>query len=163
MTAKTVRTRYNAGRRRAFEAARLAIAEDIAQEAAAERCGSKRSSVQEAMMILLFGTEEEVAAVEANTMGMGPLADAIRARTTPEERKAAYRRPKRSPIQRDMREFDSEVWGRMKQALEILTGMPAAADVVGIVRKNVQRTDHVTRKVLPAHTWLEEFVNAWTQ
>lgn len=155
--------RYSEGRRRAFKAARLAIEEDISQEEAADRCGSTRSSVQEAMMILLMGTEAEIAAIDANQIAMGPLADTIRARTTPEERKASFRKPTKSPVVQDMREFDAEVWGRMKQALEILTGMPAAADVVGIVRKNVNRTDHVTRKVLPAHTWLEEFVNAWTQ
>lgn len=157
------RPRYSEGRKRAFKAARMAIEEKLSQEEAAIRCGSKRTSVQEAMMILMMATEEEIAAVDADKIAMGPLTDAIRARTTPEERRDAFRKPTRSPIQKDLREFDAEVWGRMKQALEILTSMPAAADVVGIVRKNVNRTDHVTRKVLPAHIWLEEFVNAWTE
>ena len=37
-----------------------------------------------------------------------------------------------------------------------------ATFLVTIVRKNVMRNEHVGRKLLTAHTWLEDFINAYT-
>ena len=150
------------GRAKAFEAARLAQAENISMESAAARVGSKRSSVQEAMMILLLGTPEEIEAVEHGNVAMGITTDAIRARTAPEERKAKYRKPAYAPEVWEGREFDAQVWRTLRAALEGLTGMPAPADAVAIVRKNQMRTDFVGRKAAEAHAWLEEFINAYT-
>lgn len=102
----TPREREIRGRTKAFEGARLAQAENISMEAAAVRVGSKRSSVQEAMMILLLGTPEEIEGVEHGNMPMGLTTDAIRDRTTPEERKAKYRKPAYAPEVWQGREFE---------------------------------------------------------
>jgi hypothetical protein len=130
---------------------------------AAKRSGAKRSSVQEAMTVMRHGTPEEIANVETHKMALGPMVDIIIARTTPEERKAVARPPTFDPAVQANREFDAEVWGKLREGLEALTSLPVPADVVTIVKKNVMRAEHVDRKILTAHTWLEEFINAWTK
>ena len=151
------------GREKAFRAARLAIGDKISMSAAAEREGSNRSSVQEAHTILTLGTDDEIAAVENGTASMGPTTRAIRARTTAEERKTLARAPVFGPSVMANREFDAEIWGMLRAALDALTALPVPEDVSAIVKKNAMRTEYVSRKVLTAHTWLEEFVNAWTR
>lgn len=160
---RTVREGERLGRQRAFAGARLALADNISMDAAAERVGSKRSSVQEAMMILRLGTPEEITAVELNNAPMGKLTDAIYARTTPEERRATARKPVYHQDVTEGRGFDAEVWAKVREALDALTSLPMATDVVAIVRKNPQRNEMVSRKLLPAHTWLEDFINAYTE
>lgn len=150
-------------RERAFDGARLAIAENITLHEAADRTGSKQSTVQEAITILRWGTAEEIESVETRGASMRTICDAIRQRTTPEERKAAFRKVSRQPKVKEAREIDIEVFTRLKAALDALTSMPVADDVVAIVKRHYVRTDTVNRTILPAHTWLEEFINAWTQ
>lgn len=157
-----MRPRDRAGREKAFRGARLAMAENISMDEAAKRCGSKRSTVQEAMTILRLGTPEEISSVENHEVGLGPMVDRIIARTTPEERKAVARPPTFGPSVQANREFDADVWGKLREAIDALTSLPVPADVMTIVKKNAMRTEHVSRKVLTAQTWLEEFVNAWT-
>lgn len=154
--------RDRAARDNAFRGARLAMAENISMNEAAAKCDSKRSSVQEAMMVLKLGTPEEIADVEKHRAGLGQMVDRIMARTSPEQRKAAARPPVFGPEVQAGREFDAEMWGRLRDALDALTALPAPTDVVTIVKKNVMRTELVSRKALTAQTWLEEFVNAWT-
>lgn len=150
------------GRARAFYGARMAIKDNISMAEAAKNCGSIRSSVQEASMILRHGTPEEIAAVETGTISMRSMRDAILQRTPEEVRKASARPPTFGPEVQSGREFDAEVWSKLKEALDALTNLPVPADVVTIVRKNVQRNEHVGRKLLTAHTWLEDFINAYT-
>ncbi len=164
-TAKSrpVREHETTGRANAFRGARLAIEENISMAEAAKRCGSIRSSVQEASMILRHGTSEEIAAVETGAASMRVTRDNIIARTSPEIRKAAARKPTFGPEVQEGREFDAEVWRKVREALDAITSLPTATDVITIVKKNVMRTEHVSRKLLTAHTWLEEFINAWTE
>lgn len=150
-------------RENAFRAARLAMSDNLSMSEAAKRCGSKQSSVQEAMTILRLSTPEEIADVETNKVALGPMVDRIMARTTPEERKAVARPPTFSHSVQANRELDAEVWGKLREGLEAITSLPAPADVITIVKKNVMRGEYVDRKILNAHIWLEEFTNAWTK
>jgi hypothetical protein len=163
MSVKHPRKREQEGREKAFVAARLAISENISMQEAANRCGSLRASVQEASMILRLGTPDEIADVEAGRAAMRVTVDAIRERTTEEERKAVARKPTFGVHVQEGREFDAEVWSKLREAIDALTGLPSPNDVATIVKKNVMRTEHVSRKLLPAHSWLEEFANAWTR
>ena len=158
-----IRAAEFAARTRAFSGARLAISESLSMEVAAERAGSKLSTVQEAVSILRFGTAEEIVGVEAGTMSMRDVGDAIRKRVPKEERWAVKHKPIAAPRIVETREFESEVWSKVRQALDILTGLPNPDDVMNIIKKHPQRTETTSRKVLTAHTWLEEFVNAWTK
>ena len=154
---------HKSARENAFRGARLAMADQISMTEAAERVGSRRSSVQEAFTILMLGTPEEIASAESGASGLGPIVQSIRHRCSPEERKAVARRPTRGPTSNAKREFEAQVWGRLKDAIDALTGLPLPPDVMNIVKRNPQRTEYLSRKVLTAHTWLEEFVNAWTK
>jgi hypothetical protein len=154
---------HKLARENAFRGARLAIADHISMTEAAERIGSKRSSVQEAYTILMLGTPEEIAASESGLVGIGPTVQSIRNRTSPEARQAVARRPVRGVYSNQKREFEAQVWARLKDGIDALTSMPTPQDVIDIVKKSPQRLEYLSRKALTAHTWLEEFVNAWTK
>jgi len=147
----------------AIRAARLAVAEHISMQEASEREGSKRSSTQEAYIVLTLGTPEEIAAVETGRTTLGPTAKVILARTPPEVRAAAIRKPVLPQRELEGRALEAAEWAKLKMALDALTSLPAPSDVMTIVKRNPQRAEYVSRKVLTAHTWLEEFVNAWTK
>lgn len=157
-------------RAKAFTAARAAIKDDLSQEAAAATYGSSVASVSEVTLILIHGTAQEIHNCETGGVGIGRMADSIRARVPHEERQAKSRRPPQNPrplvlepVLQDAREFDARVWANLRDAIDLLTTMPAAADMVDIVKKNASRREYISRRVLPAQTWLEEFVNAWTE
>lgn len=152
------------GRAKAFLAARIARDEGISQKKAADRISARESSVQEAMTILLLGTAEQIADVEAGRVAMGPMARHLRSTATPEQKRAAYREPVRTgPENTEGREFDAQVWGHLRAAIDALTSLPKPDDVINIVRKNGMRVEYVGRNVLAAQTWLEEFVNGYTK
>ncbi len=155
-----VKANHKDVRQKAFRAARLAIAEQISMREAAEREGSKRSSVQSAYTILMHGTEREIASVEAGIAPIEQMAQDIRDRIPRSERKA--RTPTFGRVVQANREFDAQVWGKLREAIDALTSLPVPEDVIKIIKKNAMRQEHVSRKVLTAQTWLEDFVNAWT-
>jgi len=150
-------------REAAFRGARLAMTEQISMREAGDKVGSRRSSVQEAYTILMLGTPQEIDAAESGLAGIGPIVASIRERTTPEQREAVARKPTRGPTSDAGRALEAQVWGKMRDALDALTSLPIPPDVMSVVKKNPQRAEYVSRKVLTAHTWLEEFVNAWTK
>jgi hypothetical protein len=153
--------KHMASRMASFRAARLAIAEQLSMEEAARREGSKRTSVTDAHLILKYGTEQEIASVEAGISPLGAVASAVRLRVPKEDRPS---RPPQLPHHvNENREYDAQLWGKLRDALDTLTSLPIPEDMMKIIRKNAMRTEHVGRKVLTAHTWLEEFVNAWTK
>lgn len=164
LTAKKHGSReYEIARRKAaMTAARLMIAQDISQDDAARECNSNRASVSSALVILNFGTEDEIAGVENGTEALEPTAIKIRARTTPEERRAKRRRPIYSEQSVQDREIDTNVWQGLKSALDAITGLPSPKDTALIVRKNQPRLNHVNDKLLAALSWIQEFSNEIT-
>lgn len=76
-------------RRRALDGARLARAENISHEEAAQRVGSNVYWVTECYLVLAFGTPDEIASIERGAVTIRAAADAIRARTTKEDRRVA--------------------------------------------------------------------------
>ncbi len=157
MTKHGVREKEVAGRKAAFAGARLMISDNISQEVAAKRVGSFRTSVSNAMLILIHGTGEEIKGVESGAMALDPTADAIRARTSPEERKAKRRAPTQTHALVQSRQIDAEIWGGLRNALDAITGLPSPKDTAAIVRKNAMRIEHVNRKLLVALAWIQEF------
>lgn len=130
---------------------------DVAKEA-----GSSRSSVGVALLILEFGTPEEIAGVENGTMRLDATADNVRDRTTMEDRKAKRRAPTQTAALVQSREIDAEIWGKLRDAIDNITGLPSAKDTSVIVRKNAMRLEHVNRKLLAALEWIQEFSNEIT-
>ena len=56
-----------------------------------------------------------------------------------------------------MDEFNAVHWDKLRTALSILSHLPPPAEVATIVRRNVQRTEYVSRHVLAAKEWLDQF------
>lgn len=151
-----------AGRKAAIAAARWMLPNHKSQEQAAEQFGSNKQSVSNALLILNFGTEEEIAGVEGGTIPLDPTADAIRARTTYVERKAKRRAPTQNESMLLERGFDSEIYQKLSAALDNITGLPSPKDTAAIVRKNQVRVENVNRRILTALEWIQEFSNEIT-
>lgn len=151
-----------AARKAAIAAARLMLSGNKSQEQAAEATGSKRASVSNGMLILNHGTAEEIEGVESGTLSLDRTADKIRERTTPQERAAKRRAPTQTEALVKSREFDAEIWGGLRNALDAIAGLPSPKDTAVIVRKNAMRIEHVNRKLLVALEWITEFSNEIT-
>jgi hypothetical protein len=156
---RPVREKEVQGRINAFRGARLFITPGNRKSISdiAEEVGSNRHSVGIALLILEFGTAEEINGVESGTRRLDATYDEVRERTTDEERKAKRRAPTQTAELVQSRSIDAEVWGKLRDALDNITGMPSAKDTAVIVRKNVMRIEHVNRKLLVALSWIQEF------
>lgn len=154
---------YEIARRKAAMAgARLMITEGISQNDAAKECNTNRSTISSALVVLNFGTEQEIAGAENGTLPLEPTAVKIRARTTPEERRAKRRRPIYSEQSVQDRQIETDVWQGLKSALDAITGLPSPKDTALIVRKNQPRLNHVNDKLLATLSWIQEFSNEIT-
>lgn len=149
------------GRINAMAGARMALAGKSLAEAA-ETVGVNRSSISSAVLVLTFGTEEEIKAIESGALALESTADAVRARTPAAERAKARRNPTQTVLIKDAREVDASVWGHLREALDAITSLPSPKDTATIVRKNNMRIEHVNRKLLAAIEWIKEFENEVT-
>ena len=149
-------------RARAFAAARIVLSQNKAVREASEMTGATKSSVDSALVILTFGNPEEVSAVENGNISLEKTADAVRARTPKEDRRAKRRPPTRSALMKYGIEFDALIWGHLREALDAITKLPSPKDTAVIVRKNAMRLDHINRKLLAALEWIQEFSNEVT-
>jgi hypothetical protein len=155
---RPVREKEVQGRINAFTAARAFLASGQKSIAdCGKEAGSNRHSAGLALLILEFGTAEEIVGVETGARRLDVTADEVRARTTEEERKAKRRAPTQTAALVQARSIDAEVWGSLRDALDNITGLPSAKDTATIVRKNVMRIEHVNRKLLAALSWIQEF------
>ena len=151
-----------AARKAAFVGARLMLSEHKSQDDAAKAAGSNRASVSNALLIINWGTADEIAGVEGGTMSLDPTADKIRARTTKQQRVTKQRPQVHGEESLRARQFDAEIWGGLRGALDSITGLPSPKDTANIVRKNAMRVEHVNRKLLAALKWIQEFSNEIT-
>lgn len=147
-------------RLRAFEAARLAIEAGMSQDRAATQCGTNRISVNEASLILKWGSPEEIADVTEGRKGMDSMVNSIRLRTTPAERRAGRRMPRQ---EMDRAALDAHVWHKLRSGLEAIATLPQPQDVVDICHRNMMRGEAVDRMLIQAFAWLTEFSDAWTK
>lgn len=164
-TAKTrpIRTGEIEARRNAFAAARLMITDGKSQEEAGEALGVNRTTVGEAMLIMQFGTVEEIAKVEGGQIALRVMRDAIMARTTPAERAAKRRPPTQTAALKEARRQGVEVWEVLKTGLGAFTSLPSPKETATIVRNNAGRMEHTNRTLLVALTWIQEFSDEITK
>jgi hypothetical protein len=135
----------------------------VTQREAARLHQSSRHSISAAMLIIQCGTREEIDGVEGGSMSMGSTYDAILARTTPDERRIGRKPAAQSAKRAATLEFDALVWGKVRDALDAITGLPSPKDTAAITRKNAMRVEHVNRKLLVAQQWLTEFFDEVTR
>lgn len=124
-----------------------------------------RASVQNAKKVLAEGTPEEIAAVERGEVGVKTVADQIRKRIDPEERKrrrdAGMSQTGKNPERIQRQQINAEIWGRVRDAVTHLTSLPLPADVVAIVRAH-DKTGLIDQRLSRAMDWLKEFDNEWS-
>lgn len=168
ITKPPIREKDRLGRERAFKAARIAIEQNLSVPRAASMISNDpkdippRTSVQEALNILMFATPEEIAKVESGEIGMSSFRRELMKRVTPEmrvEKGRAGLKTMRPIITAD----DRQLWESFKSALDALGSMPAPADMVRVVKSHRVRTEVTNQRILPIHAWLEDFLNAWTE
>lgn len=157
-----IRESERVARANAFRGARIALAEGIAAKDAAERVGVNRSTLQEAMLVLRYGTAEEIAATEHGDASLRKMRDTVGSRTDVAARRAAQRPAAITRNVKAEREVEAEIWAKLRSALDALTSLPVPTDVVTVVRRNAMRADACDRMLLNAHNWLEDFINAYT-
>ena len=156
------REREKNARIAALNGAQLMIEGNISQSDAAKIAGSARGSVQEAYLVLRYGTAEEIATLKAGTAGMRPIVDAVRQRIQDEGIDTRTRSPVISKSVSSERAVEAQVWDHLSSALDHINSLPRPEDMVGIVRKNALRNEAVSRKLLAALNWITEFSDAWT-
>ena len=158
-TAKTrpVRESEVQGRINAFKGARLALTQNKSIREAALISGTPPGSISSAINVITHGTPEEIEGCESGRLQLEPTSDAVRARTPKGERDKKRRAPTQTALVKQAREIDADVWGKLRDALDAITGLPSAKDTAVIVRKNNMRIEHVNRKLLAALSWIQEF------
>lgn len=145
------------GRINAIKGARMVLADKKSVEEAATLNNSNRHGVSCGLMILEFGTAEEIAGVERGELNLDATSRAIRKRTPEKDRLAKRRAPTQTAALVQARTIDAEVWGKLREALDAITGLPSPKDTAVIVRKNSMRIEHVNRKLLVSLAWITEF------
>lgn len=160
---RPTRKREIQGRINAIKGARLVLTGGKSVEEAAGAVDSNRHSVSCGLMILEFGTAEEIAAVERGELNLDATSRAIRKRTPEKDRLAKRRAPTQTAALVQARSIDAEIWGKLREALDAITSLPSPKDTAAIVRKNSMRIEHVNRKLLASLAWITEFSDEVTR
>lgn len=141
-------------------------ASGISQTEAAKLLNVGRSTVQSARVVLERGTPEEVKEADEGRLGLNTAARAIQQGVSPAEREKNRLLPSHkkgdSPKRLDDQRMKADIWGQLRDALENLSGLPAATDVATIARR-FDRGGLVARALPIATAWLTEFEDAYTK
>jgi hypothetical protein len=148
---------------RALDAALLTINQNITVEDAARMHIVSRGAVKYARMILMYGSVDDVKAIESGA-GLTPVAEKIRTKMTPEELALLK---KRSGVITDKRrenlQTDTILWGKFSPMLRGLTELPSPVDMLKVITTSGRREETVSKHLSIAIDWLQEFNNAWAE
>jgi hypothetical protein len=148
----------------------------VSRDQAAEMLQVNQKTVSDSNIVKTKGTSEEVKSVVEGKAAVSTVAKQIRAGMSAEQRKEAreMKRPLTSIPKADKRnrksshggrsqdrEHKSQIWGQLREALEKLTTLPRASDVVSTVR-SLNKTSAIMDARLPrALTYIKELNDAW--
>ncbi len=135
--------------------ATTAVEESIAR-------GISRSTVTQARILLEYGTASELSSGLSGDVGLRTLADTIKKRLTPEQRKAIRTRNS-APTERyrSKMQANMNMWATFGPALLTLAKLPDVNDLIRTIRSNSTRIKAVDNNIGAASKWMEEFANAW--
>lgn len=152
-------------RKQAMAAARELIAADgrLNRDEIAAKHQVTPSGVSLAVIILKHGTEAEIASVDNGEQGLRPVYDEVVTRIPVDQRIKSKTRATISAERKEQVKNDAATWKQLRQAIELICGMPLPADVVAIARRNGGRASSLDRKIIAAYSWLTEFSDAWTK
>lgn len=130
------------------------------EEAAAK--GISRSTIAQAKIILEFGTASELSSALSAEIGLRTLADTIKKRMTPEQRKE-FRNRNGARTEKFLNQLraKADLWSTLGPALRTLAELPNANELVPMIRSNSSRIKSVDQYLGTAAKWMEEFANAW--
>jgi len=124
-----------------------------------------RDSVKRAMLVLKAATAAEIRAIEAGQISPTTLARQLRSGLRQDHRARRRAQPitekGRNPQRLQNQRIDSDLWRRLREALDHLTNLPLPSEVAALVRNQANRNDFVGQRLTRARKWLEEFTHAW--
>jgi hypothetical protein len=129
----------------------------------AKEFGVPVNNVSRAVMLLRHGTTEEVAAVECGDLGLITVYDIISRRVPAAERIKTKTPNTRSAETVANQKAEAATWKELRQAIDLICGMPRPADMVIIAKRSSGRTATLDRRIIDAYSWLAEFSDAWTK
>jgi ParB-like chromosome segregation protein Spo0J len=154
--------------------------EACSQNQAAKLMNVSRSSVRRAHIVRANGVPELQKAVEVGAVSVAAAAEIAQqaekeqrqivergekgivdaARTIRVQRPKASRRRRRGRAARNPQRIRADIWIRLRDAIENLTGMPLPSDVVTIVRA-YDRAGLLDMRLERSAQWLEAFIREW--
>lgn len=139
----------------------------LTAEQVGERLQVGRTTVFAAKTILAHGTPEEIEAVKRGEAGVETVANDIRAKRSPAERKRrrddSLSGKGKNPERIETMRINAQIWGDLRDSIEKLSRMPLASDVAAIVRGLGNGKLAIVNDRLPqALEWLKEFASAWS-
>lgn len=146
----------------ALAAARKCLETNSGVKETAAEFGISEAMVTMSLVILEYGTKQEIEAALATDIGVVPLANKIRASFSPEVRKARQgRNGVWSHDRKDKLKQQAELWAQLGPSLKSLATLPHINDMVEVVSGNTGREHTVNETLETALNWLKEFANAW--
>ena len=130
----------------------------------AEEAGLSRGSVNKARVIILYGTEDEIAQFKSGAYGLSDIYRRVKKHMTEEQIKEVLDRRFagiRSEKFMTVSEQDTALWGDLRPALKSLTSLPSPKEMVGVVLRNRGREGTVNELLETATAWLMEFEHEW--
>lgn len=128
----------------------------------AEQAGINRSTLNDAKLILGNATPEEIGQIKAGKMGLHRLANQLRRRLSPGERKQERETPHPTVVAMLERQtLTADLWNRLRSAMDGLNGLPLPAEVAELIRRHPKRAGTVDANLARALKWLKEFSDEW--
>jgi ParB-like chromosome segregation protein Spo0J len=138
---------------------------DISSATAARLMNVSRDSVNCARKVLKAGTADEIKAVESGAASPKTLARQLRSGLRQDHRARRRAQPisekGRNPERIQNQRIESDIWRRLRDALDHLTNLPLPSEVSVLVRNHTSRAGFVGQRLTRARKWLEEFDHAW--
>lgn len=163
---KRVRSEREIGTsKRAILAARKQIAANgvLHRDDLAKEFEVTPNAVSRALVAVKHGTEEEIAAIERGEMGAYAVYLNVVSRVPVEARMKTKSPATRSADARSAMRNDAEMWKTLREAVDLICGLPRPVDMVALARRNRRRTVAVDSRIMDAYTWLSEFSDEWTK
>lgn len=130
----------------------------------AEEAGLTRSIVNQARVVVLYGTKEEIELLSTGTSGLKSIYKKVKAHLT-EEQKAELGGRRFAGLRSEkfmtLSDQDAALWGAFGPTLKSLTTLPSPKDMLGVVLRNRGREGSVKAFLTIATEWLMEFEHEW--
>lgn len=125
-----------------------------------------RSSVTEARLILMFGTEEQIRLAREGEISLYKMSHLVRERM-PFELRVQHRHKalvgSYTQTRREINLADAATWARLGPSVTALTELPSPKEMVAFVRAKRQRKLVIEKHLERATLWLMEFEHEWKQ